>query len=175
MRKTLVVFYSSTGTCRRLAQLLNTQFGWPLGEIREPHVRVGLRGVLRCVADSWLSREPPIRYEGPALRDFDAVVLLAPIWLYRLAGPMRSFIASHGAELRHYAVLSVMGGRGAPNAVAEIGALTGRAPLLSMAFTSREVDDGSCVARLPAFAAAVEGAATADTPLRPHELSPHTA
>lgn len=175
MRKTLVVFYSSTGTCRRLAQLLNTQFGWPLGEIREAHVRVGLSGMLRCAADSWLCREPRIHYEGPPPRDFDAVVLLAPIWLYRLAGPMRSFIATHGAELGHYAVLSVMGGRGAPNAVAEIGALTGRAPLLSMAFTSREVNDGSCVARLPAFACAVEGSDAGALPIRPHELSPYAA
>lgn len=175
MRKTLVVFYSNTGICRELAQMLSNRFNWPTGEIRESRVRVGLSGLLRCVADSCLRRHPPIRYEGPGLEDYEVVVLVAPIWLYRLAGPMRSFVAAHKNGLKRYAVISVMGGRGAPNAIAEIGKLTGHSPLLAMGLMAREVEDGSCVARLQGFCLAVEGADTDVAPVRPASLSPYAA
>lgn len=46
----------------------------------------------RRVLDSLLRRRPGIRYQGPDPADFRAVVLVSPIWMYRLAGPMRSFV-----------------------------------------------------------------------------------
>jgi len=156
MSKVLTVLYSYTGTCRQLARLMCSQQGWPLGEVIETRPRGGAWGFCRGVLDSWFRRQPPIRYAGPPLESFDAVVLVAPIWAYRLASPMRSFVATHKTQLRHVAVVSVMGGSGAPNAVAEVGRLTGRPPLASIAFTTREVVDGSCAARLQSFGVMVE-------------------
>lgn len=175
MSKVLVVTYSFTGTGRRLTQLLCGMQGWESAEITEVHARSGGLGNWRCLLDSWLRRRPPIRYEGPAPEGFDAVVLVAPIWVYRLAGPMRSFVAAYRDRLPDVAVVSVMGSRGAPNAVAEIGKLLGRSPLLSTAFTSREVEDGSCAARLQAFGRAVQAAEDSPLTVRPATWSPQTA
>lgn len=151
MANTLVVFYSYTGTSRQLAQLLAAQQNWPLAEIVELESRAGAAGTMRCVLDSLLRREPLIRYEGPDPAQFDAVLLVSPIWMYRLAGPMRSFIRSRAATLGPVAVVSVMGSAGAVNAVAEVASLLGRPPVQSVAFTSREVEDGSYAGRLQAF------------------------
>jgi flavodoxin len=147
MDSILVVCYSYTGNSRRLAQLLASQRGWPLGEITD----TASRGALRCVLDSLLRREPPIHYRGPNPADFRTVVLISPIWAYRLAGPMRSFVAQHHARLRRVAVISTMGGAGASNAVEEIARLLGRTPILTAAFTVREIEDGSCTGRLLEF------------------------
>lgn len=174
MDKILVVVYSYTGTSRRLAQLLCSQLGWPLGEIVEVRTRAGATGTLRCVADSLLRRRPLIRYAGPDPGDFEAVVLVSPIWAYRLAGPMRSFVADSRADLRRFAVASVMGSRGAPNAVAEVSDLLGRPPLLDAAFTAREVDDGSCAGRLQAFGRALQAASDDAAPVRPSTWSPRS-
>jgi flavodoxin len=172
MAKPLVIFYSYTGTCRRLAQLMCDQQGWDMHEIVE--ARRG-RGTWRCLLDSWLHRRPKIIYDG-ALPTVDSmVILVAPIWAYRLAGPMRSFVAAHQRQLGQFAVVSVMGGRGAPNAVAEIGRLTGRSPVLSTAFSAREVEDGSCAARLQGFAEALMTASAPQDAVRPGVWSPRTA
>ncbi|VTU18067.1 hypothetical protein SRS16CHR_02157 [Variovorax sp. SRS16] len=64
MNQVLVISYSNTGTCRRLAQLL-------------------------CGQQDWL-------------------------WAYRLAGPMRSVVTSRRDQLPRVAVVSAMGGQGAP-------------------------------------------------------------
>jgi hypothetical protein len=147
----LVVCYSYTGVTRRLAQLLCSHHGWPLGEILDERPRAGAGGTWRCVLDSLLKRHPDIRYLGPDPEDFHAVVLMSPIWVYRLAGPMRSFIASRREALRRVAVISTMGSGGASNAVAEIADVLGRTPILTDAFTTREIEDGSGTARLIAF------------------------
>jgi flavodoxin len=170
--RTLIVAYSNTGTCRRVADLLASKLQWPRGEISEHRSRTGAAGILRCVADSLLRRHPEIRYEGPDPRGFDMVVLIAPIWLYRLAGPMRSFVRDHASGLKRVAVISVMGGQGATNAFSEIDQILGRPPVLSTSFTAREVDDGSYSPGLEAFGSAVRDNATKEEAIRPTTLSP---
>lgn len=175
MSEVLVVTYSYTGTCRQLAQLLCSQQGWPMAEISESSPRSGLQGTARCLLDSWLRRRPPIHYDGPPPEQFDAVVLVSPIWAYRLAGPMRSFVAQMRARLPDVAVISVMGNSGAPNAVAEIGHLLDRSPILSTAFTTREVQDGSCAGWLQAFGTAIQKAEDSQSAVRPATWSPQAA
>jgi len=169
---TLIVCYSNTGTSRRVADLLASQFKWPRGEVRETRSRAGTAGMLRCVADSLLKRHPAISYEGPDPRSFGTVVLIAPIWLAELAGPMRSFVRDHGTALKRVAVISVMGGKGATNAFAEIDRILGRPPILSTSFTARDVDDGSYASALEAFGTAVRDNHKKDEAVRPTDLSP---
>lgn len=163
----LVVCYSYTGTTRRLAELLSSHHGWPLGQVSDTEPRAGGTGTLRCVLDSLLRRHPAIRYEGPDPGDYRTVVLLAPVWMYRLAGPMRSFIAQHRDQLRHVAVICTMASGGGTNALGEVARLLGQAPLASACFLQREVDDGSCTGRLLAFGEALRpgsGRAHLDAP-----------
>jgi hypothetical protein len=151
MPSVLVVCYSSTGTSRRLAQLLCSQRGWPLGEIRD----LRHRSALTCVLDSLLRRHPGIRYEGPRPSEFQRVLLISPIWMHRLCGPMRSFIVQFRNDLQQVAVACTMGSGGASNAFAEVGHILGHRPIACATFLQREVDDGSCTARLLEFGEAL--------------------
>lgn len=156
MSKVLVVCYSYTGISHKLARLLCRQQNWPMGEVSEFNPRGGLSGLWKCLADSWLRRTPAIRYVGPATADFDVVVLVSPIWAFRLAGPMRSFVTERLGQFPDVAVACVRGSRGGLGAVAEIAKILGRNPILSAAFNQRDVQYGNCAARLTAFAAAVQ-------------------
>ncbi len=163
MDSILVVCYSYTGNSRRAAQLLCSHHGWPLGEIRDA---VGSRGTWRCVWDSLLRRTPEIRYEGPAPEDFRTVVLVSPIWMYRLAGPMRTFVVRHREALRHVAVISTMNAGGATNALAEIARILHHGIVDAAVFTAREIEDGSGTARLLAFGDALQPGSRDTQPAR---------
>lgn len=156
MARVLVVCYSYTGTARRAAELLCSHHGWALGEVRDP----APRGTLRCVLDSLLRRRPAIRYEGPAPHGFDTVVLVAPIWMYRLAAPMRSFVAHHRDQLPRVAVLVTMNAGGATNAFTEVAHLLGHWPVACAGFLQREIEDGSGTTRLLDVGDALDAAAT---------------
>lgn len=161
MDSILVVCYSFTGVSRRAAELLCAHNGWPLGEIHDAAPREGATGILRCLLDSMLRRRPRIRYEGADPADFRCIVLVSPIWGWRLAGPMRSFVHDHRPALRRVAVVSTMGSGGASNAVTEVAHLLGHAPIRSTAFTAREVEDGTCTRRLFDFGDALQPPSTA--------------
>lgn len=151
MDSMLVVYYSYTGVSRRAAELLASHHGWPLGEIRDVHPRAGATGTVRCVLDSLFSRRPAILYVGPEPGDFRTVVIVSPIWSYRLAGPMRSFIAEHASSIHRVAQVTTMNHGGASNAVGEVARLLRRPPVRTAAFTSREIEDGSGTDRLIRF------------------------
>ncbi|MDR7270259.1 hypothetical protein J2X20_002917 [Pelomonas saccharophila] len=174
MGKILVVTYSFTGTGARLTELLCRSRDWASAQVVERRPRKSWI-TLRCALESLFRLKPPILYKGPDPADFDLVVLVAPIWLTRLASPMRSFVASFRGSLRKVAVVSVMGGKGGQNAPAEIGGILDRAPFMSTSFTMREVDDGSYAPRLLAFAAALDAATDPGGEMRPFVLSPETA
>jgi len=164
MDSILVVNYSFTGVSRRAAQLLCSHHGWPLGTIVEDAPRNGLR----CVLDSLLRRHPAIRYEGPPPGDFRTVVLVSPIWMLRLAGPMRSFAREHRDALQRVAVVTVMGARGASNAVAEIAAILGHPPIAATAFTQGALEDGTATTPLLAFGEALQpGSAATQHAMQP--------
>ena len=172
MNKGLAVVYSYTGTSRRLAQLLVAQQQWTLVEVREARLSSGIAGASRSLLDSFFRRCPDIRYDGPNTSEFDAVVLISPIWAHRLARAMRRVVAAQHTSLRDVAVIPVMGESGAPNAVAEVIRLIGCPPLMNAAFKSREVEDGSCAGRLQAFGKAVQEARDSSLAVRPSTWSP---
>jgi hypothetical protein len=172
MGSTLIVFYSLTGNSRQLAQFLAAQTGWPTGEVLDARPRpAGALANFRCVLDSLLHRRPAVRYQGPEPAGFANLVLIAPIWVRALAAPMRSFVAQHKDGTQRIAVLTTMGGRGGSNAVAEIGRIAGRDPVLSEVVTAQEVQDGSCAQAVQAFARAVERVEPGE-PVRPSVWSP---
>lgn len=152
MDSMLVVCYSYTGTARRLAQLLASHRGWPLGEITDPQPR----GLLACVLDSLLRRHPRIAYRGPNPGDFRCVVLVAPVWMSRLPGPMRSFLVQHRQHLHRVAVIATQHARGAEPLFAEVTRILGHAPISKAAFLQREIEDGSATGPLLAFGNALQ-------------------
>ena len=172
MDSTLIVFYSYTGNSREVARLLSAQKGWPVGEVVETAPRPGGgAGYFTCLLDSMFARSPAVRYVGPEPSDFAQVVLVAPVWLLRLAGPMRSFVREHRGEFKHVAMITTMGSRGGSNAAAQVARILGRDPVLAETITEREVQDGSCAARLEAFGSALVPPRSRE-PVRPAELSP---
>jgi hypothetical protein len=153
--KVLAVPYSYTGRCRKLRQLLAARLRWAEGEITD---RSPGRAAWRCIVDSLLRRMPRIRYTGPALDGFAAVVLIVPIWARRLAAPMRTFVSNPRPQAPKVALVSVMGGDSAPDALAEVTRRLGQAPAVFASFTRREVDDGSFAGHIDALGRSVEQA-----------------
>lgn len=160
MGKFLVVYYSFTGTSRLLAKALSEFQSWPLAEVQDLEPRLGWTGNMRCVLDSLLRRQPDICFPEQDLKAYDLVILIAPIWSFRLASPMRSFVSRYRDQLPDVAVISVTGAYtcGASNSSAEIGYLLGRAPISSMVFNPHEIENGIFSNRVNAFGKALRQA-----------------
>ena len=73
--KILVIFYSRSGTTRRIAQALSAALGGSVEEIAEDRGRNGFLGYLRSVIEARRKRSANIRPARNDPRSFDLVVI----------------------------------------------------------------------------------------------------
>ncbi|WP_296225647.1 flavodoxin family protein [Ralstonia sp. UBA689] len=142
MEKKLIVYYSRTGTARQVAEQMAAQSGWQLAEISDVHPRAGFLGDLRCVIEAVFHKRAKYRYEGPPLDEVDQVIVMAPIWMGRLASPMRDFLIDQTPFAASLSVVCVMAARGAFNAIEEIMRITSTVPVPVLALCQRDVESG---------------------------------
>ena len=172
----LIVYYSRTGTARQVAETLAALSGWGLAEVRDETPRAGLFGDLRCVFDMLLHRAPAYRYEGPLPGGCNHVVVVAPVWLGRLAAPMRKFLLDHAPFSCSLSAVCVMASRRGFRAEDDIAHLTGKTPAPALVLKQRDVQSGAAAEPLAAFAAGLRTRqATPEAILRPAWISPREA
>jgi flavodoxin len=140
--KILVVYYSRSGTTRRIAELLASELGADIEPIREESAhaaRAGARGYVRSLLDALCHRRVPV---APPLHDvsaYDAVVVGAPVWASSAAAPAVAWLKAHGAQIRHLALFCSLGGRGSQPALEQMSKAAGKAPLAVCAITAHDL------------------------------------
>ena len=137
--RVLLAYYSMSGHTRDLARELRTALGAEVEEIREPRLRRGAGGIWRATVDAVLRREPPI--VAPALdpSGYDLVAIGGPVWVGRMASPLRSYAHRLAGRAPRLAFFCTQGGRGAEQAFADLGRLCGRAPDATLVVDARHL------------------------------------
>ncbi|MGN5480872.1 flavodoxin family protein [Cupriavidus basilensis] len=126
--------------------------------------------------DMLLRRAPAYRYEGPPPEDCGQVVVVAPVWLGRLAAPMRRFLLDHAPFSGSVSAICVMASRGGFRAEDDIASLTGKTPVPALVLKQRDVQSGAAAEPLAAFAAALRSRRTTpEAIVRPAWISPREA
>ena len=157
----LVVYYSMSGTTRRLAEALAKSLDADLDEIREPRARRGLIGVMRAMVDALLRREPGILLPTLDPLRYRMLVLGGPVWAGRLAAPVRSYARQHAARARNVALFCTEGGRGGEAAIAELRRLVGWGDGAQLVVKAEALSTNAHAQALQAFVAALHPAPAA--------------
>jgi flavodoxin len=103
--KTLVVYYSKTGSNGYLAKRIAAALGADREELRP---RLDLFFFLMIF--SLIGKGGGIRKLRKNPGDYDHVVLCGPIWMGRLISPLRGFLGKYGGEIKRLSFASCCGG-----------------------------------------------------------------
>lgn len=136
--KILVVFFSRTGTTRRLAEAIARAEQGELEELRESRSRRGPIGWLRCGYEGTYARSAetlPLHHD---LSGYDLVFVGSPTWNRALSSPVRGFLNRHRAELKDVALFATCAGHGAETVLAQMAALLNEAPLARLPLLERD-------------------------------------
>jgi flavodoxin len=107
--KILVIYYSFSGNNEALANELRRRLDCDSVRVTEKQKRTSLTILL----DLMFRRLPDIEPVQIDLASYDRLVLAGPVWAGRIATPLASFIARHGAQFPEYAFISLCtGGNG---------------------------------------------------------------
>jgi len=118
--RTLIVYYSRTGTTRTLANALAAELTADVDEIRCERYRPGGLRYLRAGYDSVRGNLPPIELPAKNPSDYDLVLIGCPIWTSYPALPIRAYLDRAPELPARTAVFLTFGGHSPPQKAIEL-------------------------------------------------------
>ena len=100
-KKSIVIYYSWSGTTRRLARKIADAAKADIAEIHTvtPYPTDYNEVAEQAKLEVEKGFMPEIRDDLPNLKDYDVVYLGTPTWWYHISPPLASYLARHGKEL----------------------------------------------------------------------------
>lgn len=156
MSRVLVVYYSRSGTTRRVAEAISVALHCDIEAIVDRTSRAGAIGYLRSLVAAFQRRPSPIEATLKDPGSYDLVVIGTPVWAGSVSSPVRSYLMANKARLGKVAFFCTLGGRGSERAFGQMQGLAGKAPVARCAITAREVLSDRCAGAVAAFVTQLE-------------------
>lgn len=146
--KKLVVYYSRTGTTRKVAEEIAKSTKCDIDEITDNIKRAGPIGYIRCGKEAMKKSLPKINTNKDP-RGYDLVMIGTPIWGWNMASPVRSYISKN--KFKEVAFFATQGGSGAKKAFKEMSEITGKNPKKTLILKTEEVAKNEFVDKVKDF------------------------
>lgn len=151
--KTLVVYYSLSGTTRTVARALAKALNADLEAIHCDRYPPNFWGRLRAAYDSWKNVLPLIAPLSHPTAQYDLVIVGGPVWATKPATPLRLFLRQQASRLPSTAFFLTHGGSPAQGALSEMSRLAKRAPVATLVVRQADVCNDGFAAAVASFAA----------------------
>lgn len=161
---TLVVYFSRTGTTRKVAEAIARSVGADIEAIHEQKDRLGLRGYLRSAFDATLGRWVPIDAIGRDPTRYDLVIVGTPVWGWSLSAPVRAFLSNQARRLPRVAFFVTEGGGGDRRVFGQMAEVVGAEPVATLALVQRDVERGAATRAIESFVASLPKTTAAPSP-----------
>lgn len=153
--KFLVVFYSRTGTTKRLAEAISIVLKCDIDEIREPTDRNGVLGYLRSGKESAWRELPKILKPIKNPENYDVVILGTPVWSATMSSPVRSYINENREKIKKLAFFSSCSSVGGITFI-EMEKFSKKKPLATMELKTYEIMKGGYIQKINDFIARIK-------------------
>jgi flavodoxin len=154
--KILVVFYSRSGTTRKVASVLSRMLGADVEEIVDRSARGGPFGYVRSLVEAVRARPSHIAPPKHDASAYDLVVIGSPVWAGTVSSPVRAYLYANLEGLKRVAFFCCFAQRGGESALREMNALCAAAPLAECCVTAREAQHGDASRVLSDFVERIE-------------------
>ncbi|MCL2608483.1 MAG: hypothetical protein FWD94_01060 [Treponema sp.] len=121
--KTLVVYYSKTGTAKKVAQDVIEKMNCDFDELQYDEKTKEMRHL----------RNPS---------DYEHIIIIAPVWAMNLAKPVRQYVIKHKTNIRQYDLIVTCGGFGLRGCVKNCLSSIGKVPKNSIKLRKKHVKQG---------------------------------
>ena len=137
--KTLVVFYSRTGTTKKAAEIICRQISGELEEIFDTQDRQGVMGYIKSGRDATQKRLTELKEIKNQPKDYDLVIIGTPIWAWTMSTPIRTYLSNYGAQFNKVAFFCTQGGNGGQKTFNEMEKFCGHKSLATLELLTKEV------------------------------------
>lgn len=138
-KKALVVYYSRTGTTRKVAQAISKEMQCDIEEIIDTKDRTGAIGYMLAGRDATKKKLTVI---SPIMKDpglYDIVIIGTPIWAFTMSTPVRTYIEENKDKFKDVAFFCTQGGSGSERAFKHMEELCKKSPVGCLELKTLEV------------------------------------
>ena len=153
--KVLVLYYSRTGTTKRLAEELSRKLGCDMEAIVPKDSYRYVTGWLRAGKHAMKGLTDELEPVRSDLGSYDVVIVGTPIWGGTVSSPVRTLLARDGKSIRRAAFFITSGGENRDASFKAMEEAYGKPPLARLGLRTREVKKGECGAKVDAFIAEI--------------------
>ena len=147
---TLIVYYSRTGTTKKVGEMIARQLKADSEEILDTKSRLGPIGWLRSGKEAQNKALTEIK---PAKKDpskYDLVVIGTPVWAWTVSSPVRTYLSKY--KFKRVAFFCTCGGQSG-KAFVEMEHVTGKKPIATLLIDEKEIKDASYLKKVKEFVA----------------------
>lgn len=153
--KTLVVYYSRTGTTKKVAEEIARQLNADIEEIIDLKNRKGAIGWVISGKDATLKKLTKIKELKKDPKDYDIVVIGTPVWALSIAPAVRMYLKK--AKIKKVALFSTYGGSKG-NVFAEMEKLLpGTKVLGHIGISASDIKNKDYIKKIKEFVSRVKG------------------
>lgn len=137
--KTLVVFYSRTGTTKKIGENIAEILRCDSEEIFDTKNRIGVVGYMQAGKDAMFKKLTKLKtiQKNPHL--YDLVIIGTPVWGFTVSTPIRTYITEN--KFKNVAFFCTQGGSGEEKAFSEMERLSGKNPKALLVLRTKDVLD----------------------------------
>ena len=139
MMKGLVIYYSRTGTTKRVANEIAKVLNFDTEEIIDIKNRKGMLGYILAGRDGTFKRKTEITKVKYDPSFYDLVIIGTPIWV-SVSPAIRTYLTNYGNKIKTSAFFCTMGGSGGKKAFEDMEEILRNKQFTTVEFTTSEVD-----------------------------------
>lgn len=148
--KKLVVFYSRTGTTRKLGHKLAKFLKCDFEEIKDTKDRNGALGYLKAGRDATLKKLTVIKPIKKNPDKYDLIIIGTPVWAWTISPAIRTYIHENKNKFKKVAFFCTMGGDGDKKAFSTMQNICNKKPISLLTLRTVEIKD-NCEDKIKKF------------------------
>ena len=148
----LVVYYSRTGSTRKVAEYITKQLGADMEAIIDMKKRSGVGGFVLGGRDALGRKETKISEIKIDPSNYELVIIGSPIWAGNMPPAIRTYLNKYKANINSVAFFATSGGLSQVKIFEEVKSLLGKELISLMRICTKELKDDSVFnAKLSSF------------------------
>jgi len=149
--KKLIVYYSRTGTTKKVAEILSVKMQADLVEVIDMQDRSGLSGYVRSGYEAVMKKSVPIKPLGRDLSSYDLIIVGTPVWAGTMSTPIRTFLQENRDSIKRVAFFCTMGGSGDQTTFSQMNFLVKKGSDENLTLLTKEVINNNYEEKINSF------------------------
>lgn len=135
----LVIFYSRTGTTKKIAEQITGILSCDFEEIFDIKNRLGFIGWLKSGKDAMLKKLTILDKVNKDPGSYDLIIIGTPIWAKNMSTPIRTYISENMDKFKKLAFFCTEGSKGGEKCFKKMAILCDKEPVATLEIKSKEI------------------------------------